>query len=299
LLFAHFRTAHGVCLLLCEAVARHTIEKAATARRTFTRGPLVLAEPERTPYDLRFHLLRFPVRIHPWFWLGSVLLGSNHLEAGLEYLAIWVAVVFVSILVHELGHALAFRWYGADSAVVLYAFGGLAIPSHNISGRWRRIAVALAGPFAGFALCGIVYGSNEALGWVLAARSPELASFYGMLVFVNLVWGIMNLLPVYPLDGGQVCRELCGMKWHPTRATRISLKISFGTALAVVGWSIFCAMDRSNMGAGVLAGLPWWVPQGTVYTAILFGILAYQSYQLLQRVEWTDTHWDDRLPWEK
>lgn len=259
----------------------------------------MLAEPERTPYDLRFRLLGFPVRIHPWFWLGSVLLGASALDLGIQFLLLWVLVVFVSILVHELGHALAFRWYGADSDVVLYAFGGLAIPSHNISGRWRRIAVALAGPGAGFVLCGIVYGSNEAFDWVLRSNSPEVIFLYFQLVFVNLVWGVFNLLPVFPLDGGQVCRELCGMKWSPTRATRVSLKISFGVALAVVAWSIFCAMDRSNMGAGVLTGLPWWVPRGTVYTMILFGILAYQSYQLLQRVEWTDTHWDDRLPWEK
>jgi Zn-dependent protease len=278
--------------------AGHTIEKTATARHTYWRGPLVLAEPERTNYDLRFRLLGFPVRVHPWFWLGSVLLGASALDLGLQFLALWVLVVFISIVVHELGHALAFRWYGADADVVLYAFGGLAIPSHAISGRWRRIAVALAGPFAGFVLCGLVYGSNEALGWVAAVGSRELAFFYLQLVFVNLVWGVFNLLPVFPLDGGQVCRELCGMKWRG-RGERISLQISFGTALAVVAWSIFCAMDRSNIGAGVLTGLPWWIPRGTIYTAILFALLAMTSYQLLQRTGGGYGGSDDRLPWEK
>jgi hypothetical protein len=53
------------------------------------------------------------------------------------------------------------------------------------------------------------------------------------------------------------------------------------------------------MGAGVLAQLPYWVPRGTVYTAILFGLLAYTSYQLLQQSPWTDTSLDDRVPWER
>lgn len=259
----------------------------------------MLAEPERTPYDLRFSLLRFPVRVHPWFWLGAVLLGARTLDLGIQFLLLWVLVVFVSILVHELGHALAFRWYGADSGVVLYAFGGLAIPSHNISGRWRRIAVALAGPFAGFVLCGVVYGSNELLDWAVRSGSREVIFLYSALVSVNIYWGILNLLPVFPLDGGQVCRELCGMKWRG-RGERVSLQISFGTALAVIAWSIFCAMDASKVGAGVLNGLPWWVPQGTVYTAILFALLAMTSYQLLQRTGGGyGGEPDDRLPWEK
>lgn len=264
----------------------------------------MLTEPERTPYDLRFRLFGFPVRVHPWFWIGACLLGASALNTGLEYLAAWVAVVFVSILVHELGHAAAFRWYGTDADIVLYAFGGLAVPAGTVSGRWRRVAVALAGPLAGFALCGLAYGTNAAFEWAVqdngrAANGPIVAAFYGFLVFVNLVWGVLNLLPVYPLDGGQVCRELCGMRWPATRGVRVSLKVSFGTALAVLAWAIFCEIDRGRMGAGLMAELPWWLSMGSVYTAILFGVLAYQSYQLLQRVEWTDTHWDDRLPWEK
>ena len=79
----------------------------------------MLAEPNRTPYDLNFRLFGFPVRIHPLFWLGAVLLGGWTFDLGLEYAAIWVAVVFVSILVHELGHAIAFRTFGVDSHIVL------------------------------------------------------------------------------------------------------------------------------------------------------------------------------------
>jgi Zn-dependent protease len=263
----------------------------------------VLVEPERTPYDMRFRFLGFPVRVHPWFWIATILLnGDRLLRLGPEYLLIWVVVVFVSILVHELGHALAFRRFGADSDIVLYAFGGLAIPSHEIFGRWRRIFVSLAGPIAGFILCGIVYGSDQAFNWSVQVNPGKLIEplpfLYMQLIWVNLYWGLLNLLPVFPLDGGQVSRELCIMKWG-TRGKRASLRISFAVALAVMAYSIFCEIDTGELGAKLTKELPSWLPRGTVFIAILFGFLAYESYRLLQRTEWVDTHWDDRAPWER
>lgn len=258
----------------------------------------MLVEPERTAYDLRFRLLGFPVRVHPWFWIVTLLLnGDGLLRIGPQYLLLWVVVVFVSILIHELGHALAFRRFGERAEIILYAFGGLAVPRGVVSGRWRRILIALAGPFAGFLVFGALYGTNAAFGWALT-NGPEVAFLYIQLVFVNLYWGLLNLLPVFPLDGGQVSRELCTGRWG-YRGTRVSLKVSFVTALLIVAYSLFCAIDIGEFGAGVTLGFPWWVPRGSVYLAILFGFLAYESYRLLQRVEWTDTHWDDKLPWER
>ncbi len=264
----------------------------------------MLAEPERTPYDLRFRLLGFPVRVHPWFWLGAALLGADTLDLGVQYLALWIAVVFVSILVHELGHALAFRLFGADSGIVLYAFGGLAVPTHTIAGRGRRIFVALAGPGAGFVLCGLVYASNRALEWGaadngLAPNGREVWFLYHMLFAVNLYWGIFNLLPVLPLDGGQVSRELCGM-WFGPRGYRVSLQVSVGAAVLVALYSVVCGIEARGGAPGVLAGLPYWFPRGSFYTAILFAVLGWSSYQLMQQRHWTDRHWsDDRVPWER
>ncbi|MDY3562083.1 site-2 protease family protein [Gemmata sp. JC673] len=258
----------------------------------------MLVEPERTPYDLRFRAFGFPVRVHPWFWIGSALMGSQLLKAGPEFLLAWVAVVFVSLLVHELGHAIAFRRFGSHADIVLYAFYGLAIPTHEVYGRGRKIIISLAGPFAGFALCGLVYGSQQAFEWADPRRSVLVWFVYDRLFWVNIVWGVLNLLPVFPLDGGQVSRELCGRFWGP-RGKRISLKISFGCALLMVAYSIFCVMDMRGAGAGFTALFPSWFPPGTVFTAILFGFLAYQSYQLLGRSAWEDHHWDDRVPWER
>src|SRR5512146_1456782 len=101
---------------------------------------LFFQSPPPTRYDLRFSLLGFPVRVHPLFWLIAVLLGSA--SADLVQILIWVLVVFVSILIHELGHALAFRRYGLSSQIVLHFAGGLTIPESTLwGGRWANVAL--------------------------------------------------------------------------------------------------------------------------------------------------------------
>lgn len=260
----------------------------------------MLAEPDRTPYDVNFRLFGFPVRIHPLFWLMGVLLGYGDVDLGIQYVAIWVVVAFVSLLVHELGHALAFRRFGVDSHIVLWMFGGLAVPYSAVYRRWRRIVVSLAGPFAGFALCGLVYASNQLVPWADQEQSLPLWVLYRSLILVNLAWGVMNLFPVFPLDGGQVCREVCeGARGG--RGLRLSLQISFGVAVAVAVYSLACVIDARTNGP-LREFIPWWA-HGTLWSAILFALLAVQSYQLLQQVGGGGGFYsegaDDRVPWEK
>ena len=261
----------------------------------------MLAEPDRTNYDLNFRLFGFRVRVHPLFWLVSALMGAGALEEnqyGMVLLVNWVLVVFFSILVHELGHAIAFRRFGSDSHVVLWALGGLAFRSPSVAGRGRRIFVSLAGPLAGFVLCGFVFASHQLTEWG-RGNGPVLTDLYRQLIYVNLWWGIVNLLPVFPLDGGQVSRELCEAKWRG-RGVVTSLKISVGVAATIAIYSLVCEVSARS-GNRVLDFLPGWFPHGSFYTAILFGILAYQSYQLLQ-FHTGGYHYepaDDRVPWER
>ncbi|MBI1899784.1 MAG: peptidase, partial [Planctomycetia bacterium] len=84
---------------------------------------MIFAPPPATRFDLNFRLLGFPVRIHPFFWLSTVLLGTYggrlaEKETAIRVLA-FVLAAFISILVHELGHALTIRWYGRQSQVIL------------------------------------------------------------------------------------------------------------------------------------------------------------------------------------
>ena len=99
---------------------------------------MFLSEPGRTSYDLEFSCFGFPVRVHPAFFIMPLLLGRGLITPEVNTgvgLVLVTAIFFVSILVHELGHALAFRYYGLPSRIVLYWMGGLAIPdSGNVWG---------------------------------------------------------------------------------------------------------------------------------------------------------------------
>ena len=118
-----------------------------------------LFEPPRTAYDWTFTLRDVPVRVSVYFWVGAVLLGMNF-KLGfadfISHLLIWIVLLFVSILVHELGHIYMGRRYGSDGYVVLTHLGGLAVGSSELPERNQRIAVYLAGPGAGFALAALV-----------------------------------------------------------------------------------------------------------------------------------------------
>lgn len=180
--------------------------------------PLPPPPAERRPAQLpdgaapHFALFGIPIRIGLGFWLLSFLLGFQQgrpiAEAVRQAIAV-VAIVFVSVLVHEMGHALVARRFGAKPVILLHAFGGLtSYSAEGLSlGRWRRIAISLAGPFAGFALGALVFFATRHM-----ALSPGQKWIVGWLLWANLGWGVVNLLPVLPLDGGNVLAAAMGPK---------------------------------------------------------------------------------------
>jgi Zn-dependent protease len=250
---------------------------------------VLFAEPDRTRYDLSFRLLGFPVRVHPWFWLATLIFGADLFNPDRpEFILAWIGIAFVSFLVHELGHAAMYRAFGVPAHVILYALGGLAVPWDDLRGRWKRVAVSLAGPGAGFLLAAAVWASDEATGW---AATNQLTRFaYLELLFINIAWGVVNLLPVFPLDGGRVSQEVCQ---HLIRrgGTRVALQISVAVAGAVAVYSAACLLRVPPL-MEFLHTMPWWFPAGGIWTLVLFGVLAYQSYLLAQQLTWADGHWD-------
>jgi stage IV sporulation protein FB len=246
---------------------------------------LMFQVPPPTRYDLRFNLAGFPVRVHPLFWLIAVLLGYS--SGNILQILIWVLVVFVSILVHELGHALAFRRYGMSSQIILHFAGGLTVPEATLWGsRWANVSlgpnqnifISLAGPGAGFIFAGVVIAAvyvaggtvipTQLLGFIpvpglamLPFGGQVLSVLVTELLWVNIFWGLINLLPVYPLDGGSVTRNVL-LQVDPADGVRKSLWVS------VI--------------AGALIALIAFLFLRSLYMAVLFGFLAFQSYQSLQ-----------------
>jgi Zn-dependent protease len=247
----------------------------------------VFLDPDRTPYDLNWRMFGIPVRVHPLFWLVSLIMGWDWLQLGFQYLLMWVAAVFVSILVHELGHVFMGRLFGSQGHIVLYCFGGLAIGSSTLHNRWQRIAVYLAGPLAGFVLFGLAC-------WGLYSFDPDHVMPFAwrtlrFLYWINLFWGFLNLVPIWPLDGGQVSREIF-MWLLPSRGLRNSLGLSVLCAGLLALYSLWDTYAPQPL-------LPFLDLSGLWYV-LFFGMLAYYSYQLLQletrRRTWEYQHdyWD-------
>lgn len=242
-------------------------------------------EPPITRFDAHFKLFGIPVRVHPLFWLMAIVFG---LLQGLwrdgVALIIWILVVFLSITIHELGHSFAMRLFGVRSSIVLHLMGGLAIPDKGQATNQmmrhplRWVFVSFAGPLAGFLLVALAVANVYALGgWVEWVYIDELTfpfpipvlagrmhvAFTIIVVFwVNLFWGLFNLIPVYPLDGGQIARGLF-MKWDHLTGLRNSLWLS-----------VVCGALTAFFGLFFI---------GSGYMAILFGILAFRSYRTLHQ----------------
>lgn len=255
---------------------------------------MLLYEPEQTGLDLRWRMFGVDVRVHPFFWVFSAVLGWDWFNQGLSYLLMWIVCFFVSILLHEFGHVFMGRAFGSHGHIVLYGFGGLAIGSNNLSRRWQRIAVLLAGPGIQLVLWALVkYG-----GWALLVKiAPHLEegrlllllAGWEMLVLMNLAWAVLNLLPIWPLDGGQITREVCEAvqgRRGMTTALTISIVVSGTLAIGLL-------MQKNHM-----LTLPAWFPVGGYYTIILFALLCVGSVQALQ-AERERYRGDDDWPWQR
>jgi Zn-dependent protease len=234
-------------------------------------------------------LFGIDVRIHPLFWLVGAIMGWNAVDLGFEYLLLWVACVFVSVLVHELGHVFMGRLFGTHGHIVLYSFGGLAIGSSALPNRWQRIAVYFAGPLAGFVLFGLVWWAAPHLN---PRASRLLWAAFIFLSEINLFWGLINLLPIWPLDGGQISRDLCDW-FHRTNGIRVSLGIS----LVVAGLLAFLCLVNTYSEAplAIVEKIPYLRVFKGGYMGLLFACLALNSYQALQieRQRPWDKDWDD------
>ena len=148
----------------------------------------------------RFRIFDFPVTIGVDFLLISVLLGLGA-RPGL-YLIEWVVVVAVSILIHELGHAFALRHYNLRPEIRLWGMGGLTMSGFALPPR-KSILVSLAGPCIGIPVALAVMVIRP---WL--PQTDPIWTIVNDLVAINLFWGLLNLLPLGGLDGGNIVTTL-------------------------------------------------------------------------------------------
>jgi stage IV sporulation protein FB len=177
---------------------------------------------------LHFKVGPFPVSVYPWFFITAVLLGMGY-GFGWKMLA-WIAVVFVSVLVHELGHALVGRAFGGRPEIRLEAFGGATFPQFaKQPGPARQFILSVAGPVAGLFLGGAAYLLVRA--WPPDPRSVS-AFLMRQFMWVSVVWAAFNLLPILPLDGGNMMLAfLEGVRRKPSLAAASWISVGFAVAV--------------------------------------------------------------------
>lgn len=208
---------------------------------------------------LRFRLAGFPVEVLP----NALLLGAMFFLFGLSWgwslplIAATIAIAFGSVLVHELGHALSAKAFGLGPiSIQLHGFGGLT--RHRAPTKaWRELVIVLAGPTFGFLLAGLgIVALLVPVGW------PELArDALEQLVFLNVFWSVFNLLPIFPLDGGQALSALLQMFVGPS----VAHPATFGVGLL------------GSIGLGLFA-----LSQGYILMLFFAGSFAWQNFELLR-----------------
>ena len=206
---------------------------------------------------VRFSIFGIPVRVHPFFWVTLAIiggaLGANSPQDILR-IAFFLLAGFVSIMVHELGHALTARKFGAHSEIVLEAFGGYAAYSGVRMTRPQSFLITAAGPAVQILLGVTVL--------MVLKQAPEISQnagyFLRMLVWISLVWAVLNLLPVLPLAGGQLMNVVLG-----PRRMRTTLWISLIVAASV--------------------GLLLFRFTGSILFPIFMGMFAWQAWQALRQ----------------
>lgn len=182
---------------------------------------------------LSFKLFGIPVGVHATF-LFIALLGAVSYR-GWD-IAMWTVAAFVSILAHEMGHALVASGFGARGVnVTLYGLGGVTTYSHTgTMAQWKSFIISAAGSAVGIMLGGAVWFA--ARSGVFDAAGHEASVFIDSLIFTSLVWGILNWIPIVPLDGGHMVQHFVAI-FSPKRAPLISQIITWIAVVVIVPYA--------------------------------------------------------------
>lgn len=165
-----------------------------------------------------------PIFIRPIFWLFAALIGFLYSQSFAGTI-IWVGIIFVSVLFHEFGHALTAKCFGKHPRIELVALGGLTIHDSHDLPYWKQFLITLNGPLFGFLLALIAWGLS---------KMPTFADVWVLrdLFVVNCFWTVVNLIPVIPLDGGQLLR-IALEKVFGTKGDRYALMTGLVFALGI------------------------------------------------------------------
>lgn len=201
---------------------------------------------------------KIPIFIHPFFWVLAALIGFLYGGFSL-YGLLWIVIVFISVLFHEMGHAITARWFKQTPKISLVALGGLTSYEGKDLNFYQQFLIVLNGPIFGLLL---FLGSFFILSANLFQNS-YIIYFFTVMKVVNFFWSVANLVPVLPLDGGQLLRIVFEGIFG-TKGFRIAVFLSMIFAIAIA-----------------LTALVFY--QYFIVVAIIFFLFAFQNFELFAK----------------
>ena len=180
--------------------------------------------------------------------------------------AIWSGAIltaflfFASVLIHELAHSLVAKVRGLNvESIRLYILGGAS----NISGESRsakeEFLVSVVGPLSSLVLGALFYG-----GALAAGPDSEIGIIAAYLGFTNLILGVFNLIPGFPLDGGRVLRAVVwAVTGSQTTATRVATTVGRLVGYGLIFLGVWLVFSTGNLWNGIMFGLIGWFLQST------------------------------------
>ena len=188
-----------------------------------------------------------PVRLHISFvWFAGILIlfqvVTSGPSAGLDVASV-LFMLFGSVILHELGHALMGQVFGVRTReILLTPIGGIAMLDRALDNSRAEIWISIAGPIVNFILVVLA----------LLLMFISNASWISYFIMVNIMLGVFNLIPAFPMDGGRILRALLAKKYGYRKATLAALKVSKVFGVLFIGVGIFYSIMLSIIGIFLL-----------------------------------------------
>lgn len=247
-------------------------------------------------------------------------LPSPFTMAFLTVALIWIFCILVAVLVHELGHVITGRIFRQPGNITLTGMGGQAVGGYDELSPWKRILVIMMGPCAGFLLVaaivaldgrawnfcmdwminnipGGLFWENFKCEWFLidkildnprgANRFPIYDQAVVTLFIISLFLNIMNLLPIIPMDGGMIFKEICVLI-SPRAGLRFAFIFSFGMATIVSLYLLLVVLvEWRVMTKPFELWYPFMFPE---FSLLIFVSLAFRSYAVYRQLAAMERH---------
>lgn len=178
-----------------------------------------------------------------------VMLGMSQRDARIEMALLWVPVIFASVLIHELAHAAMIAILGfGPSNISLSGMGGHTYKERDAA-PWQNLLISIVGPLSSFALALLFLVLPFFVPFF--RNDPMMVPLTALMVSANVLWGVFNFLPIFPLDGGSVLYHFFAM----FASTRTSFITTVWSSITVAAGILVLALFLRQFFIAIIAAM--------------------------------------------